>query len=197
MAASIWGNAFGAESSMRIYLAGPEVFHPDARDILAAKKAICTRHGGMGLSPADNELPPGAEPHAVARAIRDANIRMIRDCDAVIANISPIPGRGPHADVGTAWEMGFASALGKPVCAYTNAGPLLTARIPVAVESVGRKFDARGFLIEDFALVDNLMLPFDLAALAVFTLPEEAWMADLRGFQACVETLFARHPTAR
>ena len=45
----------------RIYLAGPEVFLPDAREIADAKKAICRAHGLEGVFPADPEIKDKAQ----------------------------------------------------------------------------------------------------------------------------------------
>ena len=39
----------------RVYLAGPEVFLVNARDVGARKRAICARHGLVGIFPADEE----------------------------------------------------------------------------------------------------------------------------------------------
>ncbi len=39
----------------RVYLAGPEVFLSNAREIGALKRAICERHGLVGVFPADEE----------------------------------------------------------------------------------------------------------------------------------------------
>jgi nucleoside 2-deoxyribosyltransferase len=36
----------------RVYLAGPEVFLRNAREIVARKRAICERHGLIGVFPA-------------------------------------------------------------------------------------------------------------------------------------------------
>ena len=44
--------------SKRVYLAGPEVFLSNAREIGALKRAICERHGLIGVFPADGEDPP-------------------------------------------------------------------------------------------------------------------------------------------
>jgi hypothetical protein len=44
--------------------------------------------------------------------------RIMRTCDAVILNLTPF--RGPSADVGSAYEMGFMRALGRPIFAYSN-----------------------------------------------------------------------------
>ena len=46
--------------SLKFYLAGPEVFLPDALDIAAAKKRICAVHGLEGVFPFDT--PPQAPP---------------------------------------------------------------------------------------------------------------------------------------
>jgi nucleoside 2-deoxyribosyltransferase len=39
----------------RIYLAGPEVFLSNAREIGARKRAICEQHRLLGVFPADEE----------------------------------------------------------------------------------------------------------------------------------------------
>ena len=41
---------------MKIYLAGPDVFLPDAVEIGRRKAAICARHGLSGLYPLDNAI---------------------------------------------------------------------------------------------------------------------------------------------
>ena len=41
---------------MKIYLAGPEVFLPDAVGIGQAKKRLCAAYGFEGLYPFDNEI---------------------------------------------------------------------------------------------------------------------------------------------
>jgi nucleoside 2-deoxyribosyltransferase len=93
----------------KVYLAGPGVFRPEADRVAAHLKAECERLGLEGLWPADG-------PGGTARLIFRANIALIRSADALIADISPF--RGPHSDDGTAFEMGFAFALGKPVFAW-------------------------------------------------------------------------------
>ena len=41
---------------MKIYLAGPDVFLPDAVEIGKRKAAICARHGVIGHYPLDNAV---------------------------------------------------------------------------------------------------------------------------------------------
>ena len=103
-----------------IYLAGPEVFLADTHEIGARKRAICARHGLVGVYPADEEclrdptLPPPEQGLAISRAME----RAMRGCHAMIVNLTPF--RGPSADVGSAYEMGFMRALGRPVFAYSG-----------------------------------------------------------------------------
>ena len=104
----------------RIYLAGPEVFLANACEIGARKRAICERHGLIGVFPVDEEdacdptLPLAEQGFAISRAME----RVMRGCNAMIVNLTPF--RGPSADVGSAYEMGFMRALGRPIFAYTN-----------------------------------------------------------------------------
>ncbi|MGC2854713.1 nucleoside 2-deoxyribosyltransferase [Novispirillum sp. DQ9] len=146
-----------------VYLAGPEVFLPDAVAIGAAKKAICARHGLEGLFPLDNALDlAGRAPPEAGRAIFRANVALMRRADAVIANLTPF--RGPGCDPGTAFEVGFLHALGKPVFAYANTAQGHAARVvdffggAVERRADGRLVDPEGLEVEDFGLVDNLML---------------------------------------
>jgi len=44
----------------KIYLAGPDVFLPDAVEIWRRKAELCTRHGLIGLYPLDNAIDPAA-----------------------------------------------------------------------------------------------------------------------------------------
>lgn len=130
---------------MRIYLAGPDVFMPDAADRAARMRAACAAAGHEGVFPLDP--PPEAAPPGTPEwlAIHLANEAHMRGCDGMIANITPF--RGIAADPGTAWEMGFFRALGRPVWAWTEDMRDLAARVT-----------PDGLMIEAFGLADNLML---------------------------------------
>ena len=106
--------------NVRVYLAGPEVFLSNAREIGALKRAICERHGLVGIFPADEEddFDPASSLGQRALAISRAMERVMQGCDAMIVNLTPF--RGPSADVGSAYEMGFMRALGRPIFAYSN-----------------------------------------------------------------------------
>jgi nucleoside 2-deoxyribosyltransferase len=51
---------------MKIYLAGPDVFLPDAFAIGQCKQDICRRHGVTGLYPLDNAVDLSARDALVA-----------------------------------------------------------------------------------------------------------------------------------
>lgn len=148
----------------RIYLAGPDVFLPDPVAMAQAKKRICAAHGFVGVFPLDKDLDlSGLQPAQAGQRIYRANEELMRGCDLIIANMTPF--RGPSMDVGTAFEMGFMRALGRPVLGYTNDGRLFAERIRaflgIARGAGGHPHgdaDADGLLIEDFAMIDNLMM---------------------------------------
>ena len=51
----------------------------------------------------------------------------MQGCDVMIVNLTPF--RGPSADVGSAYEMGFMRALGRTIFAYTNDDRPLLERV--------------------------------------------------------------------
>jgi nucleoside 2-deoxyribosyltransferase len=143
-----------------LYLAGPDVFEPDAAARFAAMKRICAKHGAVGLSPLDGPAPERPDRDA-ALAIFDRNVELIRQSNAVVANVTPF--RGPSADVGTALEIGIALALRRPAFGYSRAPHLYPAKVQAGRSTSTKQADAQafaadGFAIEDFGLFDNLMI---------------------------------------
>jgi nucleoside deoxyribosyltransferase len=141
----------------RVYLAGPDVFRDDALAHGERLKHLCEAHGFTGIFPLDNALPPGLSGPRAAHWIYEANVALIRGADLVMANLDDFRGPG-EADSGTAFEVGFAVALGKPVWGYTADAGTIVDRAAARIDSEGRPRDARGFLVEDFGLGKNLML---------------------------------------
>lgn len=141
---------------MNIYLAGPDVFLPNAIQHSKKLKSLCEKYGYVGKFPLDNEIDgKGLHPHEIAQKIKDANINMIKNCDIVIANLSPF--RGPEPDSGTVWEVGFAQALGKKVIAYSTDMRTLKEKTQDILKLNNDSLDKDGMQIEDFKLSHNLM----------------------------------------
>ena len=139
---------------MKIYLAGPDVFRPDALTWAEGARALLTRHGHYALIPSDNN-------ETSAEGIFRANIEMISEADAVIANLNPF--RGCEPDSGTCFEIGCAIALGKQVIAYlVDTRPQLDKLAEfyggTLARREGRAVDPDGLTIENFELPVNLML---------------------------------------
>jgi nucleoside 2-deoxyribosyltransferase len=208
---------------MKVYLAGPDVFLPDAKDIGRRKKEICARWGLAGLFPLDSDVvaneigeEPGAGAPLSVRIFRSC-IAMMEDADAVIAHLTPF--RGPSADAGTVFELGYMAARGKICTGYTNRGDSYADRVARVVAAgagdvgageveVGRllgvasgadglaSLDREGHLIENFGLTDNLMIvhaldTFGCPILAPAAAPADIWR-DLTLFEKCAEWIAQR-----
>lgn len=145
----------------KIYLAGPEVFLPNALEIGIARKLLCHKYGYEGLFPLDNTIT-GSNLKEIATAIRLANQAMIHECDIVIANLSPF--RGPEPDSGTVWEVGYAQGLGKRVLAYSTDLRPLKEKTQSILNLGDTNCDASGMAIEDFGLTHNLMFSQSVVA---------------------------------
>jgi nucleoside 2-deoxyribosyltransferase len=183
-------------AAMRIYLAGPDVFLPDAAAMAMAKKAICARHNATGVFPTDLAENAGDAPDRFMR-IYLGNEAHMRGCDALIANLTPF--RGPSADAGTVYELGFMRALGRPIFGYANTGVSFRTRTLAFLGAAARQgedgewTDAEGLHLENFGLHDNLMIDGGILAsggrLITRDVPPERRWSDLEGFEACVVAL--------
>ena len=184
---------------MNIYLAGPEVFLPEfGKPVFDAKKAACAALGFAGISPLDGEVQlAGLSPFEQGMAIYRANIAHMRRADAVIANMTPF--RGVSMDAGTAFELGFMAASGKPVLGYTHVTQGFGERSLRYYEhgrpGVLETYSA-GTAVERFDMADNLMMVgavaeagFRVDAAAV---PPGEEMTSLAGFHRCLLQLSGR-----
>ena len=135
---------------MKIYLAGPDIFRPDVHDWIANARELCRQHGFEALTPFDHgETEP--------KKILDGNLELIRKAQIVAANLNPF--RGFEPDSGTAFELGYALALGKKLWGYIDSNEPLLERIRrIEGQSADGQRDRNGMAIEDFGLPLNLML---------------------------------------
>lgn len=176
---------------MKIYLAGPDVFLPDARALGAAKKDICARHGLVGLFPLDGgDDAPDPDVRSLAMQIFRSCTRMMAEADAIIAHLTPF--RGPSADAGTVFELGWMAARGRLCAGYSNRRGDYAGRIAGAAPDGCVLRDGNGHLVEDFGLVDNLMIAHALAAFGQPVLTPDGEepgdpFRDLTLFGRCVE----------
>ena len=141
-----------------LYLAGFDVFRPNAVTYGAKLQALCRSYGFEGIYPLDNQAPAHLHGCALAQWIYQQNTALIQRADLVMANLNPF--RGAEPDSGTAFEVGYAIALNKPVWAYSQHADSLCAQVAVGVDpkNPSRYIDAQGYTVEDFNLSLNLML---------------------------------------
>jgi nucleoside 2-deoxyribosyltransferase len=187
---------------MKVYLAGPEVFLPDAKAIGRRKKEICARFGLTGLFPLDDEMNDiaGSPAAPLSMQIFRRCTAMMEVADAVIAHLTPF--RGPSADAGTVFELGYMAARGKICTGYTNRRDSYADRVdrapgvaPGTSDLVN--LDCEGHVIEAFGLTDNLMIVHALEAfghgiLAPGAEPADIWR-DLTLFEKCAELIAAQN----
>lgn len=148
----------------KIYIAGPDVFAPNAAELSESLKESCKKYGFRGVFPLD------IEPGASAEEIFKANCAKIDDADYIVANINAF--RGHCMDDGTAFEIGYAYTKGKIVYAYTSDSRSLTERI-------GSK-DENGWNVENFNKPVNLMIAFAVRKIVIGS------------FEDCVAALYER-----
>ena len=159
------------KSLPRIYLAGPDVFFPEGPKIARERKTLLAALGMEGVFPLDSQ----DEEESFSKnafAIFKTNRELIDSCQAVLANVTPF--RGPSADVGTVWEIGYACGQGKPVVAYTQDLSVYQDKVFRGGWSgaPGEARDRDGNEIEDFGGIDNLMIT--QSVIAICTTFEEA-----------------------
>jgi nucleoside 2-deoxyribosyltransferase len=189
----------------KVYLAGPEVFFPDGENITQAKRDLTRRYGfEPNIWTGDRDWP--TDKFEIGVFIARGNERVMSDSDFIIANMTPF--RGISTDVGTAYEIGFMCAQGKPAFGYTNDGRFYGQRATddyyrgaVQPDSEGVNRAPDGQMVEDHRMSDNLMLdggmhmrggmvarPADGAVLP---------FADLSVFEVCLQAaqrFFAGRP---
>ena len=180
----------------KVYLAGPDVFFPDALAFMANKAEIAARYGLQALNPGDNILEFKTTAEDLGFAINAADEALMNEADAIIANLTPF--RGTSADVGTAYELGYMAAQGKPLYGYTNDARIFSDRIDLwnreakALHMPGED----NLRAENFNFADNLMLVGGIIRRGGELVIEDVGPAErftsLVGYEKCLKLLAAR-----
>lgn len=181
---------------MRAYLAGPDVFLPNAVDIGRQKVALCARRGIEAHFPLDNSPPEAPTPELQGFAISELNERLIHEADMVLANLTPF--RSPSVDPGTAYEIGFGCALGKRIFGYTSAAGTLAERTTRYFEiSRDAAVDPSGLAIENFGLVDNLMIDGAIWRSGGFIVARPGGgLSAMKAFEELLDRMSQRDPSS-
>jgi nucleoside 2-deoxyribosyltransferase len=142
---------------MKAYLAGPDVFLPDAVAHARRKAEICARLGFEGQPPLNEDVAALASmsEEEAWRTIYRKDLAMMERCDIIIANLTPF--RGVSADSGTLIEVGWFLGRGKPVFGYSNTAGSFAQRCDAYAAAMPDPIP--GLSVEGFGLPDNLMIP--------------------------------------
>ncbi len=156
---------------LHAYLAGPDVFFPDAAARGESKKAKLAAVGIEGHFPGDNE--PREAKDCGASLIAMTNEGLMLECCQTgrigIILLDMTPYRGPFMDVGTAFEAGFMSMLAEArnniiIIGYTEDERTLEERVIQQIfggkcqKKNGRVFGPDGHKIEAYGKADSLMV---------------------------------------
>lgn len=150
---------------IKIYIAGPDVFYPTDLDEGKIKVDLCSAYGFEGIYPSfllpKNLFTDNYTQEKRAKIIKDQCVYGIQEADIIVANLSPF--RGYEMDSGTAFELGFASALNKTIYGYTTDPRTYLQRMQedtkgVYCDSNNTWRDKSNNVIENVGLVDNCMI---------------------------------------
>lgn len=97
------------------------VFDVDPAIMFERMKTLCQEHGLVGVAPLDNQiglegLRPGKQ---LLNSIVAADIELMEQLEAGVFCLDGFR-RGPEMDAGTAFEVGYMKALGKPIAGWTR-----------------------------------------------------------------------------
>lgn len=155
-----------------VYLAGPMVFDPDPATIFDRMKAICQACGVVGVAPLDGQIglegiAPGRD--LLERIVR-ADIGLMQRADAGVFCLDAFR-RGTEMDAGTAFEVGYMKALGKPLAGWTRdartypekvaalfGGGLTSTQAGATGGTSGISRDPDGVLVHSEGCVQNAMV---------------------------------------
>jgi nucleoside 2-deoxyribosyltransferase len=185
--------------SLKVYLAGPEVFLANAREQLDRKIELTRAAGLIPVSPGDFVIPPQPTRRQFGHAVSEIDERMMDSADAIIANLTPY--HGINADTGTCYELGYMCAQGKHAFAYTNVSENLRARTvayyngDVHTDANGRLRGSDGLAVEDVDMVDNLMMQGGVerrsGQVIVHAAAPDQLYTDTTAFEECLRLLAA------
>lgn len=148
------------------------VFDPDPQTIFERMKTLCQTQGLTGVTPLDNQtgletIPPGP---GLLRKIVQADIALMEQLDAAVFCLDSFR-RGTEMDAGTAFEVGYMKALGKPIAGWTRDTRLYPQRVadfftePLTATSAnptggtsGLQRDPNGILVHSEGCVQNAMV---------------------------------------
>lgn len=141
------------------YLADFEMFLPTYPQTIKYWHNTCDKYGLVGYYPGEAvslNKDYSDDPHSMWQDICNTDINGVRSCDFVIAQLDNW--RGQQPDSGTAFEVGLAIALGKPVYGFYSGEKEMINRCSIEHNTIDfEAYDENGYGIENQKYpLDNL-----------------------------------------
>lgn len=193
----------------RLYLAGPMVFLRDPDPVFARMKAICREVGAEGVAPLDGQigLEGAGQGRTVLERIVAADIGLMERLDAGLFCLDPFR-IGVEMDAGTAFEVGFMVARGKPVAGWTSDPRDYPAKVSDLLARLGRPAparaganesggmsgslrDAEGWLLHSEGCVQNAMIHIGIERGGGLVAADPDWEVAFRRAAAALVSRFA------
>lgn len=194
----------------RIYLAGPMVFVPEPAALFDQMKQICLSHGLDGVAPTDNQLglEGSTADRNLMRAIAVADFSLMDKLDGGLFCLDPFR-RGPEMDPGTAVEIGYMKALGKPMAGWTRDPRPYTQKVesyfheayglsltptppnPTGGTSGGQR-DPDGMLVHSDGMLQNLMIEGGIESVGGAVFADPHWEKAFSDAAAYLASLFSK-----
>lgn len=141
-----WKGIIKMDKQLKVYFAGPDVFRENPDEHFDKVKDLCDQYKITPLIPYNSQLVKSDSIYAY-------NVLLLSKCDVLVANITPF--RGASVDPGTAFEIGYAKALNKPIVVYANYNSLdYKSRVTEDLLEYSSEFP----YVENFGLCENLMI---------------------------------------
>ena len=148
------------------YLADFEMFLPEFPETVKNWHHICDKYGLVGYFPGEavsKEKDYSNNTQEMCKDICDTDIYGVVHCDFLIAQLDNW--RGNQPDSGTAFELGLAIALNKPVYGFYSGEKEMISRDSIAHNLIDNEtYDENGYGIENQKYpLDNLFRLVKLA----------------------------------
>lgn len=153
----------GKTGRKRVYLSDVIRYNEDAEETYQRMKEICASYGLEAVTPCDwaeGYEGNGGNPYARAAALTENYCRLVRSCDAVIADLNNYRGYECSNDVGFECGMGFE--MGKKLFGYMADARPCIEKIPHLGEASEFR-DMTGSNVENFNYPANLMFGSSMA----------------------------------
>jgi nucleoside 2-deoxyribosyltransferase len=179
----------------KVYLAGPMIFEADPDRYFRVMKDICRGHGLEGIGPLDNQLQLDgvASGNALNMRIYHADCGLMETCDAGLFCLDGFR-ETPEMDPGTAFEVGYMRALGKPISGWTQQPEPYPEKVAAFSEALwdealiedeteahggaksGLMRDKNGIMVHSHGCVQNLMIEMAIISAGGHVHADKDWM---------------------